>query len=65
MENPLHNAETVWQQCLALIKEHVNPQSYKTWFEPIKAVRLEGNALTILVPNEFFYEWLEDRKSVV
>jgi chromosomal replication initiator protein len=38
----------------------VNPQSFKTWFEPIKPVRLNENALTIQVPNKFFYEWLEE-----
>ena len=35
-------------------------QSFRTWFEPIKPVRLENNALTIQVPNKFFYEWLEE-----
>ncbi len=38
----------------------MNQQSFKTWFEPIKAVRLDNNALTIQVPNKFFYEWLEE-----
>ncbi len=35
-------------------------QSFRTWFEPIRPVRLENNALTIQVPNKFFYEWLEE-----
>jgi chromosomal replication initiator protein len=35
-------------------------QSFKTWFEPIKPVHLENEALTIQVPNKFFYEWLEE-----
>ncbi|OYX93274.1 MAG: chromosomal replication initiation protein DnaA, partial [Sphingobacteriia bacterium 35-40-5] len=35
-------------------------QSFKTWFEPIKALRLDGNVLTIQVPSLFFYEWLEE-----
>jgi chromosomal replication initiator protein len=51
---------TVWDNCLQLIKSNVNEQSSKTWFEPIKPVRLEANALTIQVPNKFFYEWLEE-----
>lgn len=42
------------------IKKHVNSQSFKTWFEPIRPVRLDGSALTIQVPNTFFYEWLEE-----
>ncbi len=51
---------TVWENCLQLIRRNVNSQSFRTWFEPIKPVRLENNALTIQVPNRFFYEWLEE-----
>jgi chromosomal replication initiator protein len=51
---------TVWDNCLQIIRRNVNGQSFKTWFEPIRPVRLENNALTIQVPNKFFYEWLEE-----
>ncbi|MBP7680082.1 MAG: chromosomal replication initiator protein DnaA [Saprospiraceae bacterium] len=51
---------SVWDNCLRNIKRNINAQSYKTWFEPIKPVRLDNNALTIQVPNKFFYEWLEE-----
>lgn len=54
------NHVTVWESCLQSIRRNINAQSFKTWFEPIKPVRLEGNALTISVPNKFFYEWLEE-----
>lgn len=50
----------VWDRCLRTIKKEVTGQSYKTWFEPIKAVSLNGEILTIQVPNKFFYEWLEE-----
>ncbi|MEZ5647502.1 MAG: DnaA N-terminal domain-containing protein [Alphaproteobacteria bacterium] len=29
----------VWDTCLRIIKKNVTPQSYKTWFEPIRPVR--------------------------
>lgn len=54
------SSEQVWENCLKLIKDNINPDSYRTWFEPIKAVRLEGSVLTIQVPSQFFYEWLEE-----
>ena len=50
----------IWESCLQTIRRNVNSQSFKTWFEPIKPVRLEQSALTIQVPNRFFYEWLEE-----
>jgi len=52
--------DTVWDNCLRTIRRNVNNQSFKTWFEPIRAVRLDHDALTIQVPNKFFYEWLEE-----
>jgi chromosomal replication initiator protein len=51
---------TVWDSCLHTIRNNVNMQSFKTWFEPIKPVGLDGSALTIQVPNKYFYEWLEE-----
>jgi chromosomal replication initiator protein len=52
--------ENVWKKCLQIIRDNVSPQNYKTWFEPIKAVKLDGKILTIEVPSQFFYEWLEE-----
>ena len=53
-------AESVWKNCLTFIKDNIQPQAYKTWFEPIKSVKLTDNALSIQVPSKFFYEWLEE-----
>ena len=52
--------EEVWSNCLSVIKDNVSLQSYKTWFEPIKPVKLKDSVLTIQVPSQFFYEWLEE-----
>ncbi|MET6990336.1 chromosomal replication initiator protein DnaA [Sediminicola arcticus] len=53
-------ANSVWNNCLAFIKDNIQPQAFKTWFEPIKPVKLSNNALSIQVPSKFFYEWLEE-----
>lgn len=53
-------ANAVWNECLRVIEQHVNEQSFSTWFKPINPVKLEGTNLTIQVPSQFFYEWLED-----
>ncbi len=57
--------EAVWKNCLKIIKDNVNLQSYKTWFEPISPVKLENQILTIQVPSQFFYEWLEDHYVIL
>lgn len=57
MEN---KAIGVWENCLKIIKDNIHYQSYKTWFVPIQPLKLEENVLTIQVPSQFFYEWLEE-----
>jgi chromosomal replication initiator protein len=54
------SAEYVWNQCLSFIEDNIQPQAYKTWFEPIIPVKLHDQALSIQVPSKFFYEWLEE-----
>src|SRR5690349_24506954 len=51
---------SVWNNCLAIIKDIVEWQHYKTWFEPIKPIALKDNVLIIQVPSQFFYEYLEE-----
>ena len=56
----IETSTAVWENCLKIIKDNVPTQSFKTWFEPIKALKLDGSVLTIQVPSLFFYEWLEE-----
>jgi chromosomal replication initiator protein len=51
---------TVWENCLEVIRDNISFQAYKTWFGPIQAIRLQENVLTIQVPSQFFYEWIEE-----
>lgn len=53
-------AESVWNNCLEIIKDIVEWQHFKTWFEPIKPVELKNQVLMIQVPSQFFYEYLEE-----
>lgn len=52
--------ESVWNSILKLIQDNVPAQSFKTWFEPIRPIKLDNKVLTIQVPSQFFYEWLEE-----
>ena len=55
-----NNYLEAWSNCLEIIKDNVSLQSFKTWFEPIRPVKLQNSVLTIQVPSQFFYEWLEE-----
>ena len=58
------SAEAVWQECLQIIRDNISRQSFKTWFEPLKAFELKDEngllRLTIQLPSRFYYEWLEE-----
>ncbi|MDE0871798.1 MAG: DnaA/Hda family protein, partial [Flavobacteriales bacterium] len=51
---------TIWKSCLNVIEDNISPQAFKTWFSPIKPIKLENQVLTIQVPSQFFFEWLEE-----
>ncbi len=53
-------AESVWNNCLLFIKDNIKPQAFKTWFEPIRPMKVTNDVLTIQVPSKFFFEWLEE-----
>ena len=47
--------EAVWKACLEIIRDNISRQSFKTWFEPLKAVSLETDGdlikLTVQLPS--------------
>lgn len=54
-----------WKECLKLIKQNVSNITYNTWFLPIKPYELHENTLKILVPNNFFIEWIEEHYNTL
>ncbi len=53
--------QTLWENCLAAIKEIVPEAAFNTWFKPIIPLSYEDNHFTIQVPSQFFYEYLEEK----
>lgn len=53
------NHVDIWVKFLNVIKENLNDQSFITWFKPIVPVTLNENKLTVQIPSQFFYEFLE------
>ena len=56
--------DDVWAECLGIIRDNISRQSFRTWFEPLRAVGLETEEgalkLTVQLPSRFYYEWLEE-----
>jgi chromosomal replication initiator protein len=52
--------ESMWNQCLSLIKDKVTESSFDLWFKPIKIEEINQGECVLTVPNRFFKEWIED-----
>lgn len=50
----------LWDQCLERLKEEFPPQQFNTWIRPLQA-EIAGNLLRLLAPNQFVYEWINER----
>jgi chromosomal replication initiator protein len=54
-------AASYWAVCAERIRSVVSPQSYEAWVRPIQAGPMTGEALALIVPNQFVVEWLRER----
>ena len=52
--------DNLWELALERIKKEVSPQSYETWFLPIRQVSFSGGLLVLEAPNAFFKTWLTE-----
>ncbi|HVO64850.1 MAG TPA: chromosomal replication initiator protein DnaA [Syntrophales bacterium] len=50
--------DILWEKSLQFIKQKVSQQNFETWIRPIKISSMEGNHITLNVPNKFFKDWL-------
>lgn len=57
MEN---NHVELWNRCLQVIKDNVPEPAFDTWFKPIIPLKYENQTLTVEVPTQFFYEFIEE-----
>lgn len=57
--------DMLWEKSIQIIKEKVSPQNFETWIRPIKLSSLEGNNVTLHVPNKFFKDWLIENYQYV
>ena len=60
-ENVKDNKDTIWNKCLLFIKERIQEQAFETWFDGIIAINIDLDSITLQVPNQFHYEWLESK----
>ncbi|MBK7631850.1 MAG: chromosomal replication initiator protein DnaA [Ignavibacteriales bacterium] len=58
-------ANLLWKNCLTRIKENVTLMTYNTWFLPIRPVSVNDKNLKVQLPNQFFWEWIDEHFSTI
>lgn len=54
------HAVQCWDRVLENLRQHVNEQTFETWFEQTEFVSLDDDALHLQGPNQFFVDWLTE-----
>lgn len=49
-----------WKQCVAIIKKNLPEKNVKDWFDPIVPLSLQEQTLTLQLPSQLHYEWIEE-----
>ncbi len=59
-KNIVSEHEILWKECLKIIKQNVTLMTYNTWFQPIKSLDIKNSVLTVQLPSQFFWEWIDE-----
>ena len=57
----MENLSDLWEKVLEKIEKKISKPSFDTWLKSTEAYELQGDIMTIAVPNEFARDWLEGR----
>jgi hypothetical protein len=65
-----HCASDVWEAAALVLRERMNPQSFRTWIPPLRAIDLYRTnsgeiVLSFDVPNEYFADWADQHRDVL
>ena len=61
----MKNIDELWKHSLAILEKKISKPSFETWLKSTKAHTLKKDTLTVVAPNEFARDWLEERYSDV
>ena len=55
--------EDIWRAFTVKLRDSIPRESYHTWFGPMRLISLDGFELTVQVPSQFYYDWIEEHYS--
>ena len=55
------DCKQLWNNCLNVIRDNISEEAFNAWFVPIVPLQYENKILTVQLPSQFFFEYLEDK----
>jgi chromosomal replication initiator protein len=52
-------AEDLWDEVADRLKEALNGQTYRTWFDQVEGGKVTDDEVVLTVPNDFTRQWIE------
>ncbi|MDR3287840.1 MAG: chromosomal replication initiator protein DnaA [Peptococcaceae bacterium] len=59
MASPPPTLVQLWEETLIKLEQKLSRPSFETWLSSTQLLRMDGDILTVGVPNEFAKDWLE------
>lgn len=56
-------ASEVWKRLLDRARQDIPEQTFRTWLEPTEALSIDGNIISIGVPDQFAADWNESKHA--
>jgi chromosomal replication initiator protein len=53
----------VWKRLLDLARQDIPEQTFRTWLEPTEALAVDGDVISIGVPDQFAADWNESKHA--
>jgi chromosomal replication initiator protein len=48
----------LWESALASLRDRLSEENFRTWLEPVQLEQLEGQTVTLRIPNRFYADWI-------
>jgi len=56
-------AAEVWKRLLDRARQDIPEQTFRTWLEPTEALSIDGNIISVGVPDQFAADWNESKHA--
>ena len=58
-------AAALWSACLEIVRKTTSNDVFEQWFLPTRGIAMQGNVLTVEIPDKSYYDYIESHSADV